>query len=267
MRTGWNPVRRNRNIGTARQGYGSDNRMVIPEPRQSVPPHWRPFWSVLARPVAVRRRIGGKDQLFLVEPPRSGWFYPCSIDDMVVVLAQCLPEDLQCFDFIVLRQPTRKQRMLLPAWGRAVFYVQIGRVQGSAIIIEAQSSSTWRWSESTSLSPAWRQELERLRSDGHRIMAGRRAITIESSAQAIRNTVLYRTLPHEIGHHVDYRRLADARLWDRRPGLEKESFAHRYAEHLIGRLRREGTIPFARLLDRDVAQREGLKAEWFDAGR
>ena len=30
MRRGWNPVRRNRNIGTAAPGHGENNRLVIP---------------------------------------------------------------------------------------------------------------------------------------------------------------------------------------------------------------------------------------------
>ncbi|CAN7504086.1 hypothetical protein LJR118_003525 [Acidovorax sp. LjRoot118] len=33
MRPGWNPVRRNRNIGTPAQGHGEDNRLTIPESR------------------------------------------------------------------------------------------------------------------------------------------------------------------------------------------------------------------------------------------
>lgn len=31
QRSGWNPVRRSRNIGTAAQGHGDDNEMVVPD--------------------------------------------------------------------------------------------------------------------------------------------------------------------------------------------------------------------------------------------
>jgi len=54
MRPGWNPVRRSRNIGTARQGHGENNRMVIPE-------SWhrsQRFWENLGTCVEVRREIG-----------------------------------------------------------------------------------------------------------------------------------------------------------------------------------------------------------------
>jgi len=105
MRPGWNPVRRNRNMGTARRGHGENNQMVIPE-------SWhrsQRFWENLGACVAVRRLIGAKIQVFLVEPPQVNWFYPCSIDDMAKLLAHFPAEDLLSFDFIVLRQPTRKQ--------------------------------------------------------------------------------------------------------------------------------------------------------------
>ncbi|MDJ0797430.1 MAG: hypothetical protein QNJ51_11470 [Calothrix sp. MO_167.B12] len=47
------------------------------------------------------------------------------------------------------------------------------------------------------------KELERLREDGHRTATDKRHYLISSTLDSIRNTQLYRTLHHEIGHYVD----------------------------------------------------------------
>jgi hypothetical protein len=54
-RPGREPTRRNRNIGTSKQGHGQDNRMVIP----SRWPDDRVYFEVLRNPVPVVRRAGG----------------------------------------------------------------------------------------------------------------------------------------------------------------------------------------------------------------
>lgn len=53
MRPGWNPTKRNRNIGTKKQGHGRDNRLVIPQAW----PEDRIFWEVLRSPVLVTRQF------------------------------------------------------------------------------------------------------------------------------------------------------------------------------------------------------------------
>lgn len=258
MRSGWNPVRRNRNIGTVRQGHGSNNRFVIPESWHSP----LRFWEHLSACLKVRQQIGEKDQLFLVEPPQAGWCYPCSIADMAFVLGHCLPESLKSFDYIVLRQPTRKQCILSPVWGRAVFHIEIGNVTGSAIVVEAQPLPGLRWVERKSVSPERRLELERLRKEGHCIVSERRKILISSSLEAIRNTVLYRTLLHEIGHHVDHAS-CDQDSWTKRPQIEKEAFAHRYADKLMARLAAQGVVPIVSCGQNHSFLPDGLKPEWF----
>src|SRR4051794_40946687 len=106
MRSGWNPTRRNRNVGTKAHGHGSNNRLVIPEPWHEP----KAFYERLSSFVVVTRKVGLRDLMFFVEPTRPGWFYPCSVDDTCRVLSGCNAEDLSSFDFIVMRQPTRKQR-------------------------------------------------------------------------------------------------------------------------------------------------------------
>lgn len=203
MRPGWNPTRRNKHAGTRAHGHGADNRLEIPTSwHQSVC-----YYEKLCAYQVVTRTIGTRVIRFFVEPTRPGWFYPCTVDDMCAVLALCPPEALLAFDFIVLRQPTRKQRILCPVWGRAIFHFDIDKYSGAAIVIEAQDLSPVRWRVSITAERA--RELDRLRQDGHTIRTTRRAIDILVTPNSLRNTVLYRTLLHELGHHVDYHRSSE----------------------------------------------------------
>jgi hypothetical protein len=129
-------------------------------------------------------------------------------------------------------------------------------IRGPIIILEAtHPDSLWRHPKS--LSPDAATELERLAEDGHILTTKRSHIRVQSSLDAIRATQLYRTLPHELGHLVDYTtRVPDnARNWleleDRfwsRPSQERESFAHRYADEFRSRMFSAGALPFPRLL-------------------
>lgn len=130
---------------------------------------------------------------------------------------------------------------------------------GPAVFLEAMEvDATLKWS--TALYPDDVVELDRLRLDGHQIERTKRNYVISSSVQSVRATQLYRTLPHEIGHWLDwlekvvrpfyrdeddYSTLADR--YDARPKDEKEFFAHRYADKLRETLERNGAIPFSRI--------------------
>jgi hypothetical protein len=65
-RAGWNPTRRNRNIGTAKSGHGLDNSLVIPSPRYE---SWV-FWQNLdGGPTAGADRRGlNANEWFAVSP-------------------------------------------------------------------------------------------------------------------------------------------------------------------------------------------------------
>jgi hypothetical protein len=88
-----------------------------------------------------------------------------------------------------------------------------------------------RWRKS--LSPEDIQELDRLVRDGHQVISERRYYAIYTNLESIRATQLYRTLPHEIGHYVDYlnsvKDTGDNDLFWSKPSKDKEAFAHRYA--------------------------------------
>ena len=87
-----------------------------------------------------------------------------------------------------------------------------------------------------------------------------------TTSATCRATVLYRTLLHEVGHHVDrrdYGQRGEDDAYYQRPARERESFAHRYAERIAGDLRARRVIPFARIIDRLSATRDGLDPDWF----
>jgi hypothetical protein len=163
-------------------------------------------------------------------------------------------------DFIVLRQPKRKEEIINPVWGRIAYFAEIGAYKGRAIFLEASTPfKPIRWPKS--LTPDRRQELERLSGDGHEIVTTRRDHKINVSLESVRATQLYRTLLHEIGHSVDYDH--DPVAFDRKSSLEKETFAHQYAEKLRERFVRFGVIPFARMLDKKTIARDGLSVSDF----
>ncbi len=256
MRPGWNAVRRNRKIGTAAQGHGQANELVIPEPRRDV----KRYFERITSSANFSRQVAHRDIEFIVEHPRPSWFYPCTPADVCELLKHCPSCDLETLDLIVFRQATRKQRILSPVWGRALYYAEFQRWKGSAIVLEAQNLEPFSWPKS--LTPEHDREITRLRHDGHRIILGKRDIRIEVTPDSLRNTLLFRTLLHELGHHVDFERHEIAE-WRRRLPVEKEDFAHRYAAKLFADLKRRNLAPFPIKLHPRTLKREGMAKAWF----
>src|SRR5215831_16068167 len=122
MRSGWNPTRRNRNIGTARSGHGQDNRLVIPSSRRDD----RPFWSRLGPHTAVTRTVWGTPVTFLVEPVRESSVHACTVDDLCRLLesvrARAWGASVALF---LLRQPKRKEQTLQSVWGRLAYGIEV----------------------------------------------------------------------------------------------------------------------------------------------
>jgi len=269
-RPGYNPTRRNRNIGTSKQGRGRDNRFSIPWPDD------RHFADRLVNPVLVWRVVRDELTAFFVERPRNGYVHICTIDDLVRMLESLPREDLDGLRVFVLRQSTRKQVTMQSVWGRMSYASDLGDYSGPAVFLEAQRPVTSiRWPKD--LSPEETRELERLRQDGHRISTDRRSHSIHTTLESCRSTMLYRTLPHEIGHYVDYQRIvlrpADSgqasvesledRYWSR-PDDEREVFAHRYAAEVRERMQKMGQLPFPRLLSGESMVQDGLERSWFE---
>jgi hypothetical protein len=276
MRAGFNPTRRNRNIGTAKQGHGRNNRMVVPK----VSTHGRNWSEQLNPHQLVQRVVSGRELTFIVEELRSSCVHACTIEDICRVLENVPLADWVGLDTFVLRQSTRKQWLLHPAWGRMFYWADLGlpgrraKTLEPAIILEAVDyNEKFEWPTALDLEDL--AELERLKSDGHRVSRVGRRYVFSMSPEAVRVTQLYRTMLHEIGHWVDYldkvRRPADPGLGDyaqlsaayfRRPRQEREAFAHRYASTTRERLVKFGILPFDQIPDlealgSDMAENRG----------
>lgn len=233
-----------------------------------IPCAWRtgkPFYEQLRSPILVKRGIPAA-LTFYVEPPRADCRHACAIDDVAHVLRRLPSAHVKSIAAIVLRQPTRKQAILRPVWGRMIYSTSLGPRTGPAIFLEAQPLGL-QWFFARSARPEDEQELERLGQDGHNVVRDRRGWRVESTPAAIRATQLYRTLLHEIGHHVD--RLASVENSESeerffaRPYQERESAAHRYADQWAQRLQISGVFPFAPLHNPESFDRDGVAQDWF----
>lgn len=193
------PTRRNRNIGTAKQGYGKDNKLTISFSVALM----QTFYERLVDYKVVERNINGKTFRFVVERTRKNAYHACTIDDIVQILTQIPINDFGDLDLIVLRQPKRKEEILSPVWGRLVYSYEFENDYSPAIIIEAIDLAR-TFKRTKKLSVDAQKELERLKEDGHKITIGKRYYEAKYEIENIRNTQLYRTLPHEIGHYVHY---------------------------------------------------------------
>ncbi len=269
--SGWNASRRNRNIGTKKSGHGQDNSLVIPE-------SWtddRLFHEKLRDPVSYEIEINGNPLVIMIEGPQPGFLHSCTPDDIEYLLKLIPEKHLKPIQMIVLRQPKKKEQILSPVWGRLRYWSDIKQYSGPAIHLEAQPlNNTFRWSKS--LMPDDSRELERLKSDGHRVESDRRYYYITGDHISIRNTQLYRTLPHEIGHYVDYLESVEYPAGDdddkykylddlyfKKPGKDKEDFANRYAEEFFEQQKQNGVLPFERAFNSNSLREKGLDPTWF----
>src|SRR5436190_18292085 len=99
-----NAIRRNRNIGTSKQGHGRANQMAIP----LVSHGEYACWERIPGARQVYRIVSDRTIKFFVQPTRSDCVYAYTVDDVARLLS-CLPTaDWEGIDAIVLRQPSRK---------------------------------------------------------------------------------------------------------------------------------------------------------------
>ncbi len=261
MKSGRNATRRNRNVGTSKCGYGQDNKLVLPVTYR---PELSYYFERLKNYKSASREINDRRITFLVEETRADCYHACTVDDIAHILRFVPHGDLTGIELIVLRQPKRKEEILNAAWRRWVPYIEIDdKYRGSAIILEAVPlGKPMLWAKS--LVPDSLKELEKLKTDGHQITSAKKYHVISLSLASVRATQLYRTLLHEIGHHVDFSR--NAKVFDRKPASEKEVFAHRYAYVLREELTRKGVMPFGRILSQSRINEDGLRMSDFMVG-
>lgn len=269
----WNPLRRNRNIGTAKSGASKENKLKIPE-------RWcdfKIFWERLSNPVIIPISVGEHSITMFVEPPRDGYVHAVTPQDIIRVLELVEKEHLEEIEIIVLRQPTRKDEILNPAWGIFVYYADLGKYSGPGIYLQAQErGKEIRWKKR--LTPFELNELKRLKMDGHRVSDNRKNYIVTTTPDSVRNTQLFRTLPHEIGHSVDYlihslnpsvqaKSESESNYisskYDSKPSHDKEEFAHRYAREFYEKYKKKGILPFPRIYDERRLRNLGLEPEWF----
>ncbi|MCD7900599.1 MAG: hypothetical protein LUH22_12220 [Bacteroides sp.] len=251
-------TRRNRNIGTSRQGRGQNNKMKVPSPFYSS--DWRVFYERLTNYKSYRQTINRHEFLFLVEELKKGFQHACTVDDVCEIIKHIPKEDYGLLDLVVFRQPKKKEVLLSPAWGRFVYSFRLQNDYFYAIILEAfDETDEIKWSKKLSVEK--QKELLRLKKDGHPFVEEKRYYKAPMQLEYVRNTQLYRTIPHEFGHYVHYYNNVtkhdteeeEFEEWERRynahvnlPKAVKEAFAESYADRLQARLLKEKIIPFPR---------------------
>ena len=248
---GWNPTRRNRKIGTEDQGFGQDNRFCIPQ-------RWsddRVFWEKLNNPVKIDLKVRANEFLVFVEPTKKDYTHSCTIDDLEKILNLIPDRYINDIDMFIFRQPKRKEEIVISCWGRIGYWANIGEKSGVAVFLEAQNiNQPLKWKKS--LTPSHVRELERLREDGLEIEVTKREYIIKQTLDSVRNTQLFRTLLHEIGHNNDPKPVE-------RASQEKEDYAHKFAEKMRSKLISEGSIPFPKIFNKESILACGMNPEWF----
>ncbi len=260
--------RRNRKIGCKSQGYKRRKSFGIPNPSNDS----RCFYEKLNSAVEFEYALNSQRFTVFVEPTAPGWKYFLSVQDIIELLKLIPEADRAGLSVVVFRQPKRKERIFSPVWGRMAYWAEFGRHTGMSVVIEAQPLD-YNYRLKKHVGPVFTQELDALRRDGHRVDITSRYIEISCPPEAIRATQLFRTVPHEIGHHLDYQQKVEAAfdrnegelddlisLFFARPQQEREAFADRYAEEVMGAFRRHGIVPFPPLSNRVEA---GLNPDWF----
>jgi len=251
-----NHTRRNRNIGTRKQGYGENNELTISSPAYT----YKTFFERLTNYHKSNRTINVNQFRFVIEETRTSSEHACTIDDIAELIRHIPPADYMDLNLIVLRQPKRKEETLSSVWGRLIYAYEFEGETCPAIVIEAVDyDRIFRWPKK--LDPEGRKELDRLREDGHPIVETKRYFESPYKLDNVRNTQLYRTLPHEFGHYKHFLQEVEEPAtneepfeeWEKRyenyfkiPTAQKEQFAHKYAEELRKTLLDSNSIPFDR---------------------
>jgi hypothetical protein len=250
MRSGRDPTRRNRKLGTPDFAWRDRGEGMppfeIPWPRweqRSPGERWTPQR-------VEEHTVHGRTLQIVVERPLSGWVHACAPEDVVEVLGRLPAPDTEGLGLVVLLQPRRKEDALRPVWGRLHWTTRFRGYAGPAVTLSAYDlrRPVLRWSRS--LWPEGQDELDRLRAVGFAITEGRREYGIHLEPATVRRWHRERTLPHEVGHWIDFRRrvieptgtrdAAEAEThpdypalierWRSRPWRERERFADAYAD-------------------------------------
>jgi hypothetical protein len=253
-----NPTRRNKNIGTAKQGYKTQSKFQIPS-------SWydsKTFHEKLGKTYKVTCEIEGQTILFIVEKTKKDSCHACTIQDLERVLSKIPRKYIEGLTTFILRQPKSKEEIFSPVWGRLIYLYEFEKMALPAVILEsANYSKKIVWDRKLSIDN--QKELLRLRADGYEIEEDKRQYKINLSLENVRNTQLYRTLLHEIGHYYHYI-TTESDTYEKLTTSEKEIFAHDFADKLREELEDLRIIPFDRILTKENIERLGLDMTDFE---
>jgi len=216
-----NPVKRNRNIGTKKAGYKKQSEFRIPFQNNM------PFYENIEKQDCCQKVVNGKVYYFIIEKLKPDYTYTCSVDEICEVLSHCPVDDLEGLGLIILRQPKKKEEIFSLCWGRLIYKFEYNGKLQPAIILEAINLSKDTVIKKSEMSLFFKKELQILQTEGHEIIDENHNIIIKRNFQAARNTQLFRTLPHEIGHYVFCKSGNRINNYE-----EKESYANGYAEKI-----------------------------------
>lgn len=258
MNGGWNPTRRNRNIGTKKQGHGQNNCLTIAQRSDT----GLSFYERITAPSKGEIEVQGTKITVVTEALKDGYFYSCTSRDVQKIFNHLPKEDLEGLRFIIFRQPKRKEAILSAVWGRLIYSFEFEGEYGPAIIIEATPKRDfYTYPKKQSVEEAL--EFDLLKKDGMHFKEMKRDFIAHIDESVIRCVQLYRTLLHEVGHYVHYLNVVqrsgnvdedfealEARhdVYFKIPTSEKESFANCYAVEMNQRLTKLGVLPFDRIL-------------------
>ena len=299
-----NPIRRNKNIGTVKQGYRKQNRFVIPESWHSD----LQYFEKMDKYNSVSKIVNEKEYHFVIENTRSNCCHACTVDDLIKMISFIPIDSLKDLSLIILRQPKKKEDTLFPVWGRLRYYHEIDAYSGSAIILEAVDF-TKKLKRSKRLSPEGQKEFQRLKKDGYKFIESKRDFIAAYDIETVRATHLYRTFLHEIGHYKQYlecvknpldelevkikeleiiidwdndnecpkfhqwEKLTNehnklyTQVWakyDQITDQDKEKYAWRCADQMRHDLEIKKLIPFKRIYDPVSIEKDGLRKEDFE---
>lgn len=250
----YNPTRRNKNIGTENQGFSQNNKLKISTPYGTL----KSFYERIEKYQKKAKIINDHEFLFIIEETRENSFHSCSVDDLEKIIKHIPKEDYGDLKFIILRQPKRKEEIISSVWGRLIYSFEFESDYFPAIILDSiDLNKKLIWTKKQTIED--QKEFARLKQDGHIFVENKRDFVSELRLEACRNTQLYRTLLHEFGHYVHYLEVVERpgcedEDYDKKearddyyvslPKVEKEKFAHQYADQLKKKLTDRGIIPF-----------------------
>lgn len=146
------------------------------------------------------RHINGQPLRFLVEALRPCNLYLFTIDEAANLLRAVPGDDLEGLDLVVFHQPAVGEKAGC-CWGAyTAEYRYEGRLR-RAILLNSVNSHTHMVAVRQADRDA-AQETECLREEGHKIALIDGRYIIASSRDAIRVTQLYRSIYHQVYHHV-----------------------------------------------------------------